>query len=366
MAENVNVEISPEELKLLENFRKLGVRPKADTAEDLQGWIVSYGQAHEKIKEEPDREAEPVQTQRQPMTLRGNPRLSLFTGTPGRKEEATYDLWKYEVKCLLSEGSHDDDAIMEAIRRSLEGEPARVTMRLGPKTTISNLLQKFDSIYGAVDVRERVLAQFYSERQQQDETVSDWSCRLEDLLAKAVELGRLHPLEADETLRCMFWTGQKKELKDVSGHKFDRISTLDELRVAIRQIERDLQHYERHRGNTPKKPMQARMVKADPGDKQYETLEGMIKQLATKVDTMQKEWKSFAGTPNAPRQSMGSHPPPQWRRDQNPRPTRPVSSGGPTCWRCGEKGHVRSGCRVRLDHSRRELNGRRSADGGNL
>ena len=102
----------------------------------------------------------------------------------------------------------------------------------------------------------------------------------------------------------MFWTGLKKELKDVSGHKFDGISTLDELRVAIRQIERDLQHYERHRGNTPKKPMQARMVmvKADPGDKQYETLEGMIKQLATKVDTMQKEWKSFAGTPNAPRQ----------------------------------------------------------------
>ena len=53
----------------------------------------------------------------------------------------------------------------------------------------------------------------------------------------------------------MFWTGLKKELKDVSGHKFDRISTFDELRVAIRQIERDLQHYERHQGNTPKKPM---------------------------------------------------------------------------------------------------------------
>ena len=173
MAENVNVEISPEELKLLENFRKLGVRPKADTVEDLQGWIVSYGQAHEDIKDEPDREAEPAQTRRQPMTLRSNPRLSFFTGTPGRKEEATYDLWKYEVKCLLAEGSHGDDAIMEAIRRSLKGEPARVAMRLGPKTTVSNLLQKFDSIYGTVDVRESVVAQLYSARQQQDETVSD-------------------------------------------------------------------------------------------------------------------------------------------------------------------------------------------------
>ena len=167
-------------------------------------------------------------------------------------------------------------------------------------------------------------------------------------------------------LRCTFWTGLKKELKDVSGHKFDRISTFDELRVAIRQIERDLQHYESHQGNTPKKPMQAWMVKANPGDKQYEALEGLIKQLATKVDTMQKEWKSFAGTPNAPRQSMDSHPPQQWRRDQNPRPTHPVPSGGLTCWRCGEKGHVRSVCRVRLNHSRRELNGRRSADGGSL
>ena len=98
MAENVNVEISPEEL--LENFRKLRVRPKADTDEDLQGWIISYGQADEKIKEEA-REAEPVQTQRQPMTLLSNHRLSLLTGTPGRKEEATYDLWKYEVNCQL-------------------------------------------------------------------------------------------------------------------------------------------------------------------------------------------------------------------------------------------------------------------------
>ena len=75
-----------------------------------------------------------------------------------------------------------------------------------------------------VEVRENVLAQFYSARQQQDEAVSDWSCRLEDLLTKAVQLGRAHPRETDEMLGCMFWTGLKKELKDVSGHKFDSIS----------------------------------------------------------------------------------------------------------------------------------------------
>ena len=59
--------------------------------------------AHENNKEEP-REAEPVQTQRQLMTLRSKPRLSLLMGIPGRKEEATYDLWKYEVNCQLFQG----------------------------------------------------------------------------------------------------------------------------------------------------------------------------------------------------------------------------------------------------------------------
>ena len=67
MAENVNVEISPEELKLLENFRKLRVSPKADTVEDLKGWIVSYGQAHENITEEPE--------------LRGRPSLFRLRGS---------------------------------------------------------------------------------------------------------------------------------------------------------------------------------------------------------------------------------------------------------------------------------------------
>ena len=46
---------------------------------------------------------------------------------------------------------------MEATRQSLKplkGEAAHVAMRLGPKTTISNLLDKFGSIYSMAEVRE--------------------------------------------------------------------------------------------------------------------------------------------------------------------------------------------------------------------
>ena len=46
---------------------------------------------------------------------------------------------------------------MEATRQSLKplkGEAAHVAMQLGPKTTISNLLDKFGSIYSMAEVRE--------------------------------------------------------------------------------------------------------------------------------------------------------------------------------------------------------------------
>lgn len=111
-----------------------------------------------------------------------------------------------------------------------DGEVAQVARQLGPKTTISNLFDKTDSIHSMVEVRERVLAQFYSAHQQEDVTVSDWSHQLEDLLTVAVELGQVNPIETDEMLsRCMFWTRLKKELKAVSGHKFDSISKFGEF-----------------------------------------------------------------------------------------------------------------------------------------
>ena len=40
-----------------------------------------------------------------------------------------------------------------------------------------------------------------------EETVSEWSCPLEDPLATAVELGQVERTEVDEMLRCMFWAG---------------------------------------------------------------------------------------------------------------------------------------------------------------
>lgn len=85
-------------------------------------------------------------------------RIALFSGGTSDSE---YELWRYEVTCLRKEG-YSKETILNAIRRSLKGEPATVMMRLGPVDNIDEILQKFDSIYGNVLGTEDILAEFYS------------------------------------------------------------------------------------------------------------------------------------------------------------------------------------------------------------
>ena len=54
--------------------------------------MTSYVQTHGEMKNEHDEEEKVRPVLSQPVTLRSAPRLSFFTGTLGRKEEATYGL----------------------------------------------------------------------------------------------------------------------------------------------------------------------------------------------------------------------------------------------------------------------------------
>ena len=83
----------------------------------------------------------------------------------------------------------DETSILEAVRRSLKGEAARAAMRIRPKPSLTTLLAKCDSLYGTVKGSDIIMAAaaFYNRQQRVlDEDVSAWSCRVEDLVAKAV------------------------------------------------------------------------------------------------------------------------------------------------------------------------------------
>ena len=69
------------------------------------------------------------------------PRLSNFNGST-QKNSTPYDVWRYEVTCLLAEHLYSTESILEAVRRSVRGGAERVLMRLGPRGDIRDILQK--------------------------------------------------------------------------------------------------------------------------------------------------------------------------------------------------------------------------------
>ena len=170
--------MSKEEIEQLVNtLSAMKIKPKAESPADLLGWmtgIVDVGKESGAIPKTPIKTELPKDTMDLTPSFKPPIRIAVFSG--GRND-SSYELWRYEVTCLRKEG-YAIETIMNAIRRSLKGEPANVMMRLGPACSIEEILLKFDSIYGNVLGTEDILAEFYSARQKSDEDCAAWSVRL--------------------------------------------------------------------------------------------------------------------------------------------------------------------------------------------
>lgn len=164
---------SDDEKNIIEALKAMKVKPKADTPEEF---------VESKRAGKPPIPPKPVTVPIQ------QPRISFFSGE-NAKGELAFDLWKYEVKCLMMDKSYSSDVIGNAIKKSLRGEAGRVAMQLGPSASIGDLMEKLENVYGTLELRECILAQLYSSKQQSDESVIKWGCRLEDILAKAIDKG---------------------------------------------------------------------------------------------------------------------------------------------------------------------------------
>ena len=89
----------------------------------------------------------------------------------------------------MSGKTYKPEVLFQAVKRSVKGEAGRILMRLGINTTLGEIVAKFQSVYGVVDTKEGILAQFFSAKQSENEDVTAWPCRLEDILSRAVEKG---------------------------------------------------------------------------------------------------------------------------------------------------------------------------------
>ena len=109
------------------------------------------------------------------------PQLPPFSGE-NQKGDVSFEVWKYELLCCISDAIYANALILQAVRRLLSGRARETLLTVDSTATPSDILSKLDDIYGIVSSRQNLLQQFYIETQQADESVADYSIRIENLL----------------------------------------------------------------------------------------------------------------------------------------------------------------------------------------
>lgn len=353
-----NMAETPEQYqKLIDTLETLNVVPKADNILEFVAWMKSYleSKGEQIIKTEPE-EKGPTETEKSRKYIIQPSRFSIFTGNDKKGSETTFDLWLYEVQCAIQDKTHSEEDITQAVRRSLRGEAGRVIMNLGPDANLKKILLKLTSVYGDIQERESILQEFYGTKQGKDEDVSTWSCRLENIMQKAIKIGAVNPAMADGMLHDMLYKGLKPEIKAISHYEKERYNGFDDLRIALRKIEK-----EKELELNGSKTAQVKQAVVQEENQ----IQGVLKQITHRLDNLEIQNRgrtTYRGSPSFKSRNRGhtrgrfnSYPrrfdsefrlQEKDQQDQS-RPTQQFSEI--ICRRCGREGHIQRGCRATRD-----------------
>jgi hypothetical protein len=168
---------------------------------------------------------------------------------------------------------------------------------------IEMVLDKLNCVYGVVEESENLLGQFYNAKQRSDESVASWSCRLEDLLDRANEQEHLHSRSMNDMLRTKFWNGLLSHLKEAARHKTEYVKDYGRLLVEVRKIESEPNNTDTC-DKTAKighaKVMSTASSEPKVEESEIEILKGMMFKMNTKLDHMEKVFKSPDKTVDVP------------------------------------------------------------------
>ena len=350
-----------EQEQLLAVCKDLGAKPKFDNKDDFINWMRSFiaqqdGDASGSQGVDSKVTLQPAVITPDPIKLTSDnrcilqsvkeqlPRIPIFSGaSPAKADHVPFEVWSYEIECLIKEKRYTAESVMHAARLSLRGEASRVAVRLGTDANINQLVEKMKHLYGTVEEGVDLLAKFYSAMQREEESVVDWSCRLEDLWEDVLQAGLLDRKVTNDTLKNKFWNGLKHPLHELAGYKFDQELDYEKFLVEVRKIERNLtsdttvkqgkvtKHSTKmhvHQTNNPVKEVQ-------PNNN---VSQDMFQQLQAQVNAMAQQLSRFGMQATQPKVSNKQVP------VMTPNVSVTAQATARTCWKCGKAGHIQRFC----------------------
>ena len=169
------------------------------------------------------------------------------------------------------------------MRNSLKGQSRNTLLTLSESATPVQIIDKLDGIYGNVYSNETLLQSFYTEKQEEGQSVADYGMKLECIIQYAYEKGKLSSEVRNDMLRTKLWSVLRNSaLKNATRYKYDTIKNFDELRKEVRAIELELEI-----SGTSKTPASA--------THQPVTATSEMSELLKKLETLNKRLDSFEG-----------------------------------------------------------------------
>lgn len=216
------------------------------------------------------------------------PRISTFSGS-NTKTDVSFEAWEFEVKCLMNDRTMNRDLLLQGVRKSLRGEPCKLCIHLGETASVETIIRKLEGVYGIVESGTTLLQQFYNARQENDESVAVYGCRLEEIVNRAINRDAIAPSQANEMLKSKFWTGLKDErVKNAARYKYEKISDFDTLRAELRAIEQEIKESDGLRAKTCKTPRVMTMPLAEVRiDDTVDELTKRVKNIEEKIPKQQ-------------------------------------------------------------------------------
>ena len=236
-------------------------------------------------------------------------------------------------------GSKAFGMVLTAMKRSIKGQAQEIVLHMGEDAAVSDILTRFEMMFGDVDPPHVLLAQFYNLEQTAGEGITDWYSRVEDLASRIIreDATVISPDNYGIVVNTQFWTRLFGDnIKNALRHKFETFAGSPQFIIEARKIDSEFK-------SAKLKAQQQQMItEPTPSfqkglDEILQRLSSLEKKVADKTVT-----DPSLGTSPASGNSFGAG-----QTQGNTRPKVPRKNWKDIqCYRCHKFGHIAKRCHL--------------------